>query len=115
MCVCVCVCVNECIGQRLIAQQLAAISLSLSLSLSLSHTHTHSLSHSFTHRNLQSKSVQYANADKPNQQGHDEVDNREPIHIRHTDVIVSGSVVRDGSKGQPHLQTGDRHGSRTAG
>ena len=57
-----------------------------------------------TYRHFQSKRVQNADTDKPHEQRHNEIDHREPVHVRDLHVVVLGSIVRDGRERQPHLK-----------
>ena len=59
-----------------------------------------------THRNFEPPGVQHHNAEESHQQGNNEVDNREPVHMIFRDIVVPSSEVRYGGKGQPHLQGG---------
>ena len=57
-----------------------------------------------THRNFEPPGVQHHNAEESHQQGNNEVDNREPVHMIFRDIVVPSSEVRYGGKGQPHLR-----------
>ena len=63
-----------------------------------------SLSSSLTHRNLEPEPVEHIDTDKSHEKGSHKETHREPVHTANWHIVVAGCEVRDGCKGQPHLQ-----------